>query len=41
MLWIWPREQDIKYTKDLVDSRIGKDGIKFVGIETRAVKPNG
>ena len=35
------REQDIKYTKDLVDSRIGKDGIKFVGIETRAVKPNG
>lgn len=35
------REQDIKYTKDLVDSRISKDGIKFVGIETRAVKPNG
>ena len=35
------REKDISYTKDLLDQRISKDGIKFVEIETKAVKPNG
>ena len=35
------REKDTSYTKDLVDQRISKDGIKFIEIETKAVKPNG
>lgn len=34
------REQDTSYVEDLLDSRVGKDGIKFKEIEIKAVKPN-
>ncbi len=35
------REKDTKYVKDLIDSRIGKDGIKFIGHEVVTFKPKG
>lgn len=35
------RENDTSYLKDILDSRISKDGIKFVKIEKQCVKPDG
>lgn len=33
------REQDVRYVKELIDSRITKDGIKIVSTESICVKP--
>ena len=35
------REKNTAYVKDLIDSRVSKDGIKFIGHEVVTFKPNG
>lgn len=35
------REQNVEYTKDILDKRRGSDGIKLTEIEVKTCKPNG